>query len=82
MLQGDYIEKWYVKLLTATAIKAVKYILPLLFDSSSYAEYGYEIPLSIINIFLKLLPHSYLNVRIYLNDRIVIYTWFLLLVYF
>jgi len=36
VLQGDCIEKWYVKLLTVTSIKAVKYILPLLFDSPSY----------------------------------------------
>ena len=33
MLQGDYVEKCYVKLLTVTSIKAVKCILPLLFDS-------------------------------------------------
>jgi len=33
VLQGDYLEKWYVKLLTVTSIKAVKCILPLLFDS-------------------------------------------------
>jgi len=39
-------------------------------------------PFSIINIFLELLPHSYLNVRIYLNDHIVIYTWLLLLEHF
>jgi len=31
MLQGDYVEKWYVKLLTVTSIKAVKCILPLFF---------------------------------------------------
>ena len=36
MLQGDYVEKWYVKLLTVTSIKAVKCILPLLFYSLSY----------------------------------------------
>jgi len=36
VLQGDYVEKWYVKLLTVTSIKAVKCILPLLFDSPSY----------------------------------------------
>ena len=36
VLQGDYIEKLYVKLLTVTSIKAVKCILPLLFDSPSY----------------------------------------------
>jgi len=35
VLQGDYVEKWYVKLLTVTSIKAVKCILPLLFDSPS-----------------------------------------------
>ena len=35
MLQGDYVEKLYVKLLTFTSIKAVKCILPLLFDSPS-----------------------------------------------
>jgi len=31
VLQGDYVEKWYVKLLTVTSIKAVKSILPLFF---------------------------------------------------
>ena len=36
MLQGDYVEKLYVQLLTVTSIKAVKCILPLLFDSPSY----------------------------------------------
>ena len=36
VLQGDYVEKWYVKLLTVTSIKAVKCILTLLFDSPSY----------------------------------------------
>jgi len=36
VLQGDYVEKWYVRLLTVTSIKAVKYILLLLFDSPSY----------------------------------------------
>ena len=36
VLQGDYLEKWYVKLLTFTSMKAVKCILPLLFDSPSY----------------------------------------------
>jgi len=36
MLQGDYVEKWYVKLLTVTSIKAVKCILPFLFVSPSY----------------------------------------------
>jgi hypothetical protein len=36
VLQGDYVEKWYVKLLTVTSIKAVKCFLPLLFDSPSY----------------------------------------------
>ena len=35
-LQGDYVEKWYVKLLTVTSVTAVKWILPLLFDSPSY----------------------------------------------
>jgi len=34
VLQGDYVEKLYVKLLTVTSVKAVKCILPLLFDSS------------------------------------------------
>ena len=38
MLQGDYVEKWYVKLLTVTSIKAVKCILPLLFDYPSYID--------------------------------------------
>ena len=36
VLQGDYVEKLYVKLLTVTSIKAVTCILPLLFDSPSY----------------------------------------------
>ena len=36
MLQGDYVEKLYVKLLTVTAVKAVKCILPLPFGSPSY----------------------------------------------
>jgi hypothetical protein len=36
VLQGDYLEKWYVKFLTVTSITAVKCILPLLFDSPSY----------------------------------------------
>ena len=36
MLQGDYVEKLYVKLLRVTSIKVVKYILPLFFDSPSY----------------------------------------------
>ena len=35
MLQGDYVEKWYEKLLKVISIKAVKCILPLVFDSSS-----------------------------------------------
>jgi len=34
--KADYIEKLYVKLPTVTAIKAVKCILSLLFDSTSY----------------------------------------------
>ena len=34
VLQGDYVEKWY--LLTVTSIKAVKCILPILFVSPSY----------------------------------------------
>ena len=38
-MQGDYVEKWYVKLLTVTSIKAVKCILPLLFDSPSYMSF-------------------------------------------
>ena len=38
MLKGDYVEKWYVKLLTVTSIKAIKCILPLLFDSPSYIQ--------------------------------------------
>ena len=33
---SGYVEKWYVKLLTVTSIKAVKCIWPLLFDSPSY----------------------------------------------
>jgi hypothetical protein len=36
VLQGDYVEKWYVQLLTITSIKAIKCFLPLLFDSPSY----------------------------------------------
>jgi len=36
MLQVDYVEKLYVKLLTVISIKAVKCILPLLLDSPSY----------------------------------------------
>jgi hypothetical protein len=36
VLQGDYVETWYVKLLAITSIKAVKCILHLLFDSPSY----------------------------------------------
>ena len=36
VLQGDYVEKWYVKLLTVTSIKAVRCILPFLFDSPSF----------------------------------------------
>ena len=35
VLQGDYVEKWYVKLLTVTFIKAFKSIC-LYFDSPSY----------------------------------------------
>ena len=42
VLQGDYVEKWYVKLLTVTCIKAVKCILPLLFDSPSYTTLGWQ----------------------------------------
>ena len=38
VLQGDYVEKLYVKLLTVTSIKVVKCILPLLFYSPSYYE--------------------------------------------
>ena len=34
--KGDCVEKWFVKLLTVTSVKAVKCILPLLFDSPSY----------------------------------------------
>lgn len=34
--KADCIEKWYVILLTVTSIKAVKCVLPLLFDSPSY----------------------------------------------
>jgi len=40
-LQGDYVEKWYVKLFTVTSIKAVKCILPLLFDSPKYIRAVY-----------------------------------------
>ena len=36
VLQGDYVEKSCIKLLTVTSVKAVKYILPLLFDYPSY----------------------------------------------
>jgi len=36
VLQGDYVEKLYVKSLTVTSIKAIKFILPLLFDFPSY----------------------------------------------
>jgi hypothetical protein len=36
VLQGDYAEKWYVKLLTVTSVKAVKCFLPLIFYSPSY----------------------------------------------
>ena len=36
VLQGDYVRKLYVKLFTVASIKAVKCILPLLFDSLSY----------------------------------------------
>ena len=35
MLQGDYVEKVYVKFLTVTSIKAAKCILPILLDSPS-----------------------------------------------
>ena len=35
VLQGGYVEKCYVKLLTVTSIKTVKRILPSLFDSPS-----------------------------------------------
>jgi len=35
VLQGDYVEKLHVKLLTVTSIKAVKSILPLFFYFSS-----------------------------------------------
>ena len=34
----DYVEKWYVKLLTVTSITSVKCILPLLFHSPSCAR--------------------------------------------
>jgi len=43
VLQGDYVEKLYVKLLTGTSIKAVKCILPLLFDSPSYKYFKYTL---------------------------------------
>ena len=36
VLQGDYIEKYYVKLLIVISVTAVKCILPLLFESPSY----------------------------------------------
>jgi hypothetical protein len=36
VLQGDYVEKWHLELLTVTYITAIKCILPLLFDSPSY----------------------------------------------
>ena len=36
MLQGDCVEKCYVKLPTVTSIRAVKCILPLPFDSPTY----------------------------------------------
>jgi hypothetical protein len=36
VLQGDCVEKWYVKLLTVTSVQAVKSFLPSLFDSPSY----------------------------------------------
>ena len=39
VLQGDYVEKQYVKLLTVTCITAVKCILPLLFESPSYFSF-------------------------------------------
>jgi len=44
VLQGDYVQKWYVKLLTVTSIKAVIYILLLLFDSPSYLRYLPNVP--------------------------------------
>ena len=39
-MQGDYVEKWYVKLLTITSIIAIKCILPLLFASPSYSRHS------------------------------------------
>jgi len=49
---GAYVEK-YVKLLTVTSIKAVKCILPLLFDSPSYTY-----------IHLRILTQSKLSVML------------------
>ena len=39
VLQGGYVEKRYIKLFTVTSIKAVKCILPLLFDSPWYMSH-------------------------------------------
>jgi len=58
-LQGDYVAKWYVKLLTVTSIKTVKCILPLLFDSPPYMHY------------LEYLLQNFINFR--LLRRIVIW---------
>ena len=44
VLQGDYVEKLYVKLLSVTCITAVKCILPLLFESPSYINLPRVLP--------------------------------------
>jgi hypothetical protein len=51
VLQGNYVEKWYVKLLSVTTMKAVKCFLLLLFDSPSYIH-GWT-----VNITTNLVPY-------------------------
>ena len=62
MLQGDYVEKLYVKLLTVTSVKAVKCILPLLFDSPSYLR------VAIYNQKCKLLKSESLDSELHTKD--------------
>jgi len=52
-LQGDYVEKRYVKLLTVASVKEVKCILPLLFDSPSYYKSVYNTAFILYTVYIK-----------------------------
>ena len=82
VLQGDYVEKLYVKLFTVTSIETVKCILPLLFDSPSYVSHKRNFimlssRLSINSYFLFTLPFLSKQTR---NGRNIISFYFFLFI--